>query len=428
MSKGCCFIMKKNKIILILASVLMVIVFMTNFLAGRKETVGVVSFENFQSDSEYLVISKAYYEKYYPHTNYGLALMYEVGTPNTRVEKLESKMDEKVNYPYSIYKSQVGLQGHIFNFMYNNLHIPFKVMNLLCSVLLAVVLMAICVLIYQKYGKILGIIFYLTFLLSPWVISFARNLYWVPFTWFLPALFGLLLFKDYKKSKVYIPLIYLAILIKCLCGYEYITTIMLFTIAFFVIDYFSEKDKAKRKHIFKITLFTGIACLLAFFTALLIHSYMRGDGNIFEGIKSIYVKDITRRTLNLPGGEFDKDIYKDSVNATTISTLKRYFNWTTNVVLGIEGKYFRAIFFVTILLLIYNYIKKEKNNKRDIIMFVYFLLTTISWYIIGKSHSYAHYGLNFVLWYFGFIQICLYVLFKNLCKAIEYISKGKIKD
>lgn len=35
------------------------------------------------------------------------------------------------------------------------------------------------------------------------------------------------------------------------------------------------------------------------------------------------------------------------------------------------------------------------------------------------AHSYVHTHMNYVLWYFGFVQICIYIL----CKQVMF-SKG----
>ena len=51
-------------------------------------------------------------------------------------------------------------------------------------------------------------------------------------------------------------------------------------------------------------------------------------------------------------------------------------------------------------------------------MFIVFLGTTLSWFILGKAHSYVHTHMNYVLWYFGFIQICLYIIIKFACQKI----------
>ena len=37
-------------------------------------------------------------------------------------------------------------------------------------------------------------------------------------------------------------------------------------------------------------------------------------------------------------------------------------------------------------------------------------LTSVSWFVLAKSHSYVHTHINFVLWYMGYVQVCLYVI------------------
>ena len=237
---------KLTKIIILFFLILIFILnFSNNFFSNVDEVIGYRSFRNFQDDSEYLVYSKLI-EREYVNTpsKYGL-LRFD---------------DEKTEF--ANYTSSFGLQGHVFSFMYNNIHISLLGMRLLCCILLSIVLMGICLIIYKKYNKLLGASFYLTFLLSPWIVAFARNLYWVEFTWFLPVLFALMLSTNYSKWKIYVPLIFTSILLKCLCGYEYITSIMLLTISFFIIDFFIVKEKSEKVKIVKTTLIVGIACLL----------------------------------------------------------------------------------------------------------------------------------------------------------------------
>jgi hypothetical protein len=39
-------------------------------------------------------------------------------------------------------------------------------------------------------------------------------------------------------------------------------------------------------------------------------------------------------------------------------------------------------------------------------------LTCTSWFILGKSHSFIHVHMNYVLWYFGSVQVSLYIVLK----------------
>ncbi|MBQ2917025.1 MAG: hypothetical protein IJE59_02480 [Clostridia bacterium] len=419
--------MRKKIIIMIVLLILLIINFGSNIFGEKDTVIGFFyTFETYQYDSEYLVFSKIVQEKYYNQNSpYGLAIVND-----KQGNTIKNIWDKIANYDSSEdeleileYKSQVGLHGHIFSFLYNKLHIPFWVLKLICCTLLGIITLGICYCIYKKYNKLMAVIFYITFLLSPWVVAFARNLYWVEFTWFLPALFGILLSLDCSKWKIYTPCIFIAILVKCLCGYEYITTIMLMTIAFFIIDFFVTKDKTERIKIFKTTFIVGIACLLAFATALFIHASIRGEGNILEGIEKIYKEDVLRRTIMASEDVQFPEEYKKSLEATVSETIDRYFSWHTDIILGINGKYFRLIFGVTLAIIIYNLLTKNKDSYRDLTMFLVFFVTTMSWFVLGKAHSFIHTHMNYVLWYFGYVQISIYIIIKFICEKISKIEK-----
>ena len=418
--------MEKNKKILItlLMCIIMTINFSFNIFTSQDELIGYTKFREFQGDSEGIVLSKIDQCNYNYKSKYGLSYTY---LNNNKIQSLSPKNSE--NIMFEDYVSQVGLQGFVFSFMYNKLHIPIKIMNILCSMLLVAVLISICIILCKKYSKFLGIVFYITFLLSPWIIAFARNLYWVEFTWFLPALLALILSLNHSRRKICVPLIYIAIFIKCLCGYEYLSSIILFTVSFFIIDFIQSKNKKERKEIIKTIIAVSIACALGFLTAIVIHSYLRGDGNIVNGLVDIYKQDVARRTLNISGSEqFENTIYEKSINATIFATVKKYFTWSTNIILGIEGQYFRIMVFLTIIIVLYNYMKHKENSKRDLSMFIMFLITTMSWYILGKSHSYIHTSMNYALWYFGFIQMCIYIIAKAIFTSIKYVNNKNEKN
>lgn len=410
--------------------ILLVFNFSSNFLGDKKEDIEGKTFETFQNDSEFLVFSKIFQDKYNQNTGaWGLCEV--VDENNKRVENIWDLIKiehlQKNGVSTIDYVSQFGLQGHVFSFFYHKLKLPFWVLKLFCCTLLAIVIVVICYFIASKYNRLMGVIFYITFLLSPWVVAFARNLYWVEFTWFLPPLFGILLSKYRNQKKILIPCIFVAIFIKCLCGYEYISTIMLATISFFIIDFFMAKQKEEKREIFKTTVIVGIICIMAFLSAILVHASIRGEGNILQGVKDIYKNDILRRTIITSNKEEFPEVYHESLEATVTKTVSKYFTWHTEIILGIDGKYFKLMFFSTIAIIIYNVLKKEKNCYRDIVMFVIFLATTLSWLILGKSHSYIHTTMNYVLWYFGFIQICIYIMVEFFAKKIFEIGKKEDK-
>ena len=68
----------------------------------------------------------------------------------------------------------------------------------------------------------------------------------------------------------------------------------------------------------------------------------------------------------------------------------------------------------------------RKKIKIDLIMmYIVSFFTTLSWFVLAKSHSYVHIHLNYVLWYFGFVQICLYVIVDKIYLIYKKILEIK---
>lgn len=318
------------------------------------------------------------------------------------------------------YESQYGLQGKMFRHLARRMEFENVISNLnfLCSLLTSVVFVWISVLVSKKYNILLGICFYITFWLSPWIVNFARNLYWVEFTWFLPMLVGLICSLYLENARIRrgcYAAAFLTILIKSLCGYEYISTIMMGLIMFLIVDIMLALLAKNNKTFWllaKTILCIGIMAILGFLCALCIHAELRGEGNILAGIKSIWDEDVLRRTV---GGRLDEfsQSYWDSLNASVWTVVCKYFRFHTEVIIGIAGNLFPLMTIAPLMITVWNY-KCHKAEWNDMIFYVAALITSISWYILGKSHSYFHTHINFVLWYFGFVQICLYIIVKQI--------------
>lgn len=324
---------------------------------------------------------------------------------------------------FTPYTSQFGMQGQFFSFIYNEMGINnIDLLKLLSIFLLSSTLSFLCLLVKKEYNLIFGTIFYLVFILSPWMAAFAGNLYWVPFTWFLPALFSLLLLKNIKQYYFYLPLIFLSVFIKSLCGYEYLSTILIFTISFWIIEFVLNTRK-QRKKIFLFANIIGFLCFLGFFLALLLHANLRNNDTI-SGLKSIWSQDVLRRTYTTNSAFFDT-VYKDSLSATPSEVVIKYFLWNTPIIYGISGKLFSIIFFLSLSILIFNLFKNKKNIKRDWILFIVTFLCPLSWFVLAKAHSYIHTHINFVLWYFGFIQVMFYIIIKFILNNLFNMKKTK---
>lgn len=326
------------------------------------------------------------------------------------------------------YESQLGLQGMLFSAFPKTMLVneAVEIGQWILSILLAVTITGISYLLYKKYNLLFSVVFFVVTMISPWIIGYATNIYWVAFTWFLPMFFGLLCATYIEKRIVRVISylgVFISIIIKCACGYEYVSTIMMSIIVFMLTDLvvamIRHEDKKKIVFLFKTIFFIGICAVLGFIVTLLAHAYLRGDGNIAGGLKAIYVLDVLRRTLGGDPGMF-QDVYADSLNASILYVVLRYLYFKTPLILGVPGIMFTPLIAVSFCLLGIE-IKRGKMDVQYIILFIWMFLASISWFVLGKSHSYIHTGMNFVMWYFGFVQIIFYILVQWLVlKVKEY--------
>lgn len=325
----------------------------------------------------------------------------------------------------SEYRSQYGLQGKVFRYIARSIQ-SIANLNLLCCIATAIVFVLIVLLIARKYNKVMAGVFFVTFWLSPWVVNFARNLYWVEFTWFLPMAIGLFcsLKIDSRKCRIFSYIAaFIAITVKCLCGYEYISTIMMGLIAFLLVDFIVavfNKNNEKTRLLFRTIIVIGIAALLGFIVAICIHALLKADGDLIEGIKSILQEDVLRRTIGGNMNEYESK-YWGSFNASVWQVFCQYFKFSTEIITGITGNLFPVLCCVPLAIFgVESY--KKKLNIELFAMYIVFFLTSISWFCLAKAHSADHPHMNFVLWYFGFVQICFYVIIN---KIIELYNNRK---
>ena len=375
--------------------------------------------KKYSDDKNYIVV----------YTDCGVLLNTE-NSGNLRYAVFKNSAGERIDTETAYgYYSQYGLQGKFFGLLskaFTENAMMLAVFHNFCAVMLAVVLATISFEVAFKYNKMFGLIFYITFGLSPWIANFAKNLYWVEFTWFVPILICLAVSNRLENRNIrtaaYISMFF-AVFIKCLCGYEYITTILVASMTFLATDLIcavAEKNKEKSKLIFKTTCILSAVALCGFFVAILLHANIKGDGNIIEGIIKIWKNDVMRRTIGNPN-DFTDEWLQRSLTASILITVRRYFIFSTEIIFGIDGKLFLPIAIAPIIIFEYESIVCKKTDTKNICLYLLFFASTLSWFVLAKGHSYIHIHMNYVLWYFGFIQICIYIISDRI---INFIRKG----
>lgn len=334
----------------------------------------------------------------------------------TEVIFYDQNMVQLPNGILTAYPSQYGLQGKIFKHLARHMEYEGAAENLklICSMAAAVVFVLIVFLLSKRYNRVLGGVFFVTFLLSPWIVNFASNLYWVEFTWFLPMVIGL--FCAWKVDNKYCRIFsyvaaFVAVTVKCLCGYEYITSVMMGLILFLLSDFVMACIKGDRKQqflLFRTIFILGILALAGFITAICIHAPLRGNGSIAKGIKSIFIDDVLRRTTGADLNHYTED-YVVALGASVWETVCKYFHFNTQIITGIDGNLFPLLCIIPVLIFIIG-LRRNSLDFEFVALYIVTFLTSVSWFVLAKSHSYVHTHINFVLWYMGYVQVCLYVI------------------
>ena len=319
------------------------------------------------------------------------------------------------------YESQYGLQGKIFRHLARLLDEDetYERLHFLCAFLMALTICLIVFLLRRRYNFLMAVCFYGTALLGCWIVYFARNLYWVEFTWFLPMLVGLFCSLHWEKRRCRLICYagaFASVALKSLCGYEYISTIMVGLIAFPAADFAAalyRKEKKKARILFRTIFLLGIAAFLGFAAAFCLHAEIRGDGNLLAGFQAIYEEDFLRRMSGGGIGDFDESL-TDSLNASAWEVVQIYFRFYTDVIPGIPGELFPLLSCLPIVIFLLEFRKGEDLRPEEPALYMIFLFGALSWFILGKSHSYVHTHINYVILYLGFIQVCLYILLRPI--------------
>ena len=165
--------------------------------------------------------------------------------------------------------------------------------------------------------------------------------------------------------------------------------------------------------------------MCGFATAICMHAPLRENGDLIAGIKSIFEHDVLKRTVGGNLNEFSTSLW-DSFNASVWTVFCQYFHFSTEVITGIGGNLFPIL--CVIPLCIFGAEARNKHlNVELFVMYIIFFLTAESWFILAKSHSYIHTHMNYVLWYFGFIQICFYIIVNKIVQAFKSAKEKNYK-
>ncbi|MDR3396780.1 MAG: hypothetical protein P4M06_04385 [Pandoraea sp.] len=371
-------------------TVLFALVFQLNIFNG----VDPAWFGLHQADSEAIVLSGVYHQKatggdaiplgYYSYPDEGwVPLVFE-----------RFRSDSLAGLRYTEYSSNYGLQGHLFGFISRLLHTTNpSVLEAFNSIVSGLLFALFVDWVRQYYGPREAIAMAIGIVASTWIIVFARNLYWVSWTWFLPMTANGALLLQEKLTRPRWALVYgataITVWIKALCGYEYISTITVMACIPAVLYCIEQGIPLLRSLLHLISIM--VASVFGFGIALLMHASARAP-NLLDGLRLIK-QDAIRRTEGLAGDP--------TIGVSRVDVLKKYlFDWDRA-----STAFINIPMWVILLFAILSVVSLTLNRKSDRrghalgIAFIFSLLGPLSWLLLAKQHSVIHTHMNYVLWY-----------------------------
>ncbi len=247
---------------------------------------------------------------------------------------------------FKTYNSQYGLQVKVFAFLFSK-GFSISALQLLVASCMAFCLSSAYLLLRaNRFSGIASTAFALSLALGPWVIVFARNLYWVEFTWFAPSLVSALsatLFSRLTTNRgqtiaylVLIPVLFCVVLARLLCGYEYITVIYLACLLAFVSV--SRLGCICQSLIIKRGLIITLVFLLAFGAAIAMHaSQLKALGE--PGLQTIWETASKRTSSTTPAAIVEK-VCNNISDPKRLKTCRTgYAKSLTSNPIGVAAKY-----------------------------------------------------------------------------------------
>lgn len=374
--------------------------------------------------------------QYYLKTNEDLPLILKFDStslPNKYTyllfsQRYDDYIKERTTYggKYDVYKSQPGGQA----FMYGILDkiLPFNNQNKLFLFRSITIFLSVLVFIlFIKWttffwGKTTGYITFFLILITPGFFSFAYNLWWTLWSYYIPFIILTIyvtnaILKDKKLNNQLYALAALTAFLKFFfTGAEFISTTLVMSVCpiIFYLIYTQTKIKESIIVLAKSSIFLLLGIILGM--ALLICQIRLLEGNWSDAFNHIIISFIKR------------SIYAESIDNSMsfLDLLKLFFKYKYiyhESIPSLNIPYGVPIILVISICIFYLVRKDKRNNINSLaITTLISLLAPLSWMILFKQHSISHYMIDYIIWYMPFLlygYIMISIAFRDLINNLK---------
>lgn len=433
--------------------VVSLILFMFSFQSNSFHAASDVFFKNHQRDSESLIVGRIIETKNNGYFSYE-GFLGRYNQPKDKSLKDHQyelyKSNTSPNSEFIPYTSSFGFQGFFYSLSNNVVSLldinPGGALffhKFITSFSLAMTLSVVTVFSVRFFGGGAATSYIILVLLSQWLVVFSNNLYWMFSLIIIPFVVTLSFFMNQvnkgENNALYI-LIFIAIFLKSLTGYEYMSTIFIsMTIPLF---FYAIKDKWGLFIFTRTFMGVSISAFSAFFLAFFAHViqltiHYQSINKAFDVIWMF----ISKRTYGDPN--LLDEVYRRSLESSFSEVFFKYWNGQAFDLSSISGNNLGTINFSSLitffmitsglgLLFINSKFPIYKRLNISILTSSWLgILAPLSWYFLAKGHSFIHGHMNHVLWYIPFLLLVfIYIgfLFELVLKHTGSIFLNKYKE
>jgi hypothetical protein len=312
---------------------------------------------------------------------------------------------DSLHLEWASYPSQFGLQGLFFSTIDLINPLPRKwrlgFYHLLASLMTAGALVWIANILRRRFGWPAFYGFLIPPALEPMFPALAPNLYWVVGIWFVPMAIAMhLADEENSRRRFYlITAAFVFFLIKCLCGYEFVSTVIVAAAVGCLLGIKDTPDKLRRT--LGNVAWIVSAGIAGFVVAALAHAAKQGGfAVIADRAAARIVGDSSSLQDQIILGKFVsvQSVILRYLEGNDVTLIRNFGVVLTLFVLT-------AVFALVDKKVIWYLGQDRKNLHICALAFLVSLAAPLSWFVLAKAHSFDHPPMNFILWYLPTIPL-----------------------
>lgn len=291
------------------------------------------------------------------------------------------------------------------------------------SMLFYVATLLVCLAVWRAWGPLSALAWLCAVVFAPWPQRGMKDLYWCLWTWLLPALAGLLLCAvTRRRGKTpwwcYL-LVFAACMVRCMCGFEFISTFLILCEAPLVYCWAGGDRRAWLRRM----ICTGFAAVGGVAAAL--------GAWFIQGV--IYFGSAAGSWQNLTGAVTSRvSLTDDMVSDVSVAqVLTRYFVEVDEPLLqfGPLTITLKPLIAVTLLGFALCLAVLALRKKPLVVLagpalvWVLSLAAPVSWMVLSKAHAYVHVHLVPMLWHFALVPVSCALLVWLVKTAITAVKE-----